>query len=510
MHLSALFYNIVEGNLLPGASVVTTTSPTAVSYVARLHFHKTIEILGFTSEQVQGYVENFAKDAPEDIVNAGKKIWEHIKTNMNLFSLCYIPVNCYIICACLLQVLKLHCKEGLTGVLPTKLTEIYQRALKIFFVRHDEQYRDQTSRPEDIQSKDMSPEVEDKIKPLAKLAFHGLKENRLIFGQQEVPEDLVNGALFYQLPDHRPDAFTCEAQYCFIHLTMQEFLAAKHITDTMKGEELRRFVADHIDKGEWQLVLQFLAGLLGEQAIDIFTDLLPQTTEKKYEFLLKNVVSYERDTVATCWPTRSEKHLAVTLMKCINESNESGSVVQSKLEEIGFNAVDFSECGLAPADCTAVVRFLQSCPQISLIDLSYNSIGSLGGVEIVKLFDNANCKLRSLNLAGNNIGDKGVEQLGKVLVNNNQLRSLNLKHNNIGDKGVKELVKAFVNNNELRSLNLGNNNIGDKGVQELAKGLVNNNELRSLNLWGNNGITEEAKIQIQQAYPNCEVIFEIV
>ena len=80
-------------------------------------------------------------------------------------------------------------------------------------------------------------------------------------------------------------------------------------------------------------------------------------------------VSDEPRTV-TCWPTDSEKHLAVTLMKCINESNESGSVVQSKLEEIGFNAVDFSSCRLAPADCTAVVRFLQSCPQISFINLS--------------------------------------------------------------------------------------------------------------------------------------------
>ena len=476
-NVSALFYNIVEGNLLPGASVVTTTRPTAVSDVTNLSFSKAFEILGFAFEQIEEYVTNFATDSPENVPDAGKKIWEHIKTNMNLFSLCYIPVNCYIICACLLQVLKLHCKEGLTGVLPTKLTEIYKKALKIFLVRHDE-HRDKPCRPEDIQSKDFSPEVEEEIKHLAKLAFDGLKENRLIFGQKKVPKDLINSALFHQLPDDRPDAFTREAQYCFIHLTMQEFLAAKHITDTMKGEELRRFVADHIDKGEWQLVLQFLAGLLGEQAIDIFTDLLPQTTEKKYEFLLKNVVSYERDTVATCWPTRSEKHLAVTLMKCINESNESGSVVQSKLGEIGFNAVDFSQCRLAPADCTAVVRFLQSCTQISLINLSSNNIGSLGCVEILKLFDNANCQLRSLNLAGNNIGDEGVKELAKVLVNNNESLSLNLAWNEIGDEGVEELAKAN----------------------------VNNNELRSLFLYGNNEITNEAKTQIQQAYLNCKVL----
>ena len=153
MHLSALFYNIVEENLLPGASVVTTTRPTAVSDVTPLHFHKTIEILGFTSEQVQEYVENFAKDAPEDIADAGMKIWEHIKTNMNIFSLCYIPVNCYIICSCLLQVLEFYSEKGkgLSGVgLPTKLTDIYRKALQLFFFRHDEQYRGE--RQEDTQN----------------------------------------------------------------------------------------------------------------------------------------------------------------------------------------------------------------------------------------------------------------------------------------------------------------------------------------------------------------------
>jgi len=379
----------------------------------------------------------------------------------------------------LLQVLEFYSQKGkdLTGVLPTKLTEMYQSVLKIFLVRHDGQHRDKHFRPKDIQSKDLSPKVVKKIKPLARLAFNGLSEKRIIFGQEEVAKDLVNSALFHQLPDDQEADDFRRAQYCFIHLTMQEFLAAKHITDTMKREELRRFVADHIDKGEWQFVLQFVAGLLGEQSIHIFTDLLPETTEEKEEDELMNDVSGERRTV-TCWPTDSEKHLAVTLMKCINESNESGSVVQSKLKEVGFNAVDFSQCRLAPADCTAVVRFLQSCTQISLINLSSNNIGSLGCVEILKLFDNANCQLRSLNLAGNNIGDEGVKELAKVLVNNNESLSLNLAWNEIGDEGVEELAKAN----------------------------VNNNELRSLFLYGNNEITNEAKTQIQQAYLNCKVL----
>jgi len=558
MPLSALFYNIVEGNLLRGAGVLTTTRPSAVEEVTNLPFDKTIEILGFASEQVEEYVEKFVKVAAQDVVDAGKKIWEHIKTNMNIFSLCYIPVNCLIICSCLLQVLKFHGEKALTGVgLPTKLTEIYQICVKLFFLRHNE-HRNKDLLQKDINSKHLPPKVEEKIRPLAKLAFDGLThvQKRLIFREKEVPEDLADIALFHRLQDSKPNPFTSEAQYCFIHLTMQEFFAAKHITETMKGEELRTFVADHIENGEWQLVLQFVAGLLGEQSIDIFTDLLPKTTEKKAESVLMFDYSLKGRTV-TCWPTKSEKDLALTLLKCIHETNVSGSVVQSKLEEIGFNAVDFSYCGLAPADCTAVVHFIEHIQQISLINLSFNNIGSLGCVEIVKLFDNTNCQLRGLNLrcndmddegveklsnvlensqlsslnlgennitvegvkhlskvvvngqlsslslGDNNIGDEGVKQLSKVL-ENNQLSSLNLWDNNITDKGLKQLSNVLVNS-QLSSLVLGSNKIGDEGVKQLSNILVNNNNLRRLNLCWNDEITDEAKEQIRQANPNCEV-----
>ena len=499
MLLSALFYNIVKGNLLPGASVLTTTRPTAVEDVTDLPFVKTVEIVGFASEQVQEYVENFAKDAAQSVADAGKKLWEHIKTNVNIFSLCYIPVNCLIICSCLLQILKFNSDKGLTGVgLPTSLTEIYQIAMKFFF-RH-EQYRDKDLRREDIDSKDLPPEVEKKIKPLAKLAFDGLKQKRLIFGQKEVPENLVNSALFHRLPDRKLDAFTDEAQYCFIHLTMQEFLAAKHITETMKGEELRRFVADHIKNDEWQLVLEFAAGLLGKNSITIFTDLLPKTTGEEDERLLMFDFSLKGRTV-TCWPTGSEKDLAVTVIKCIYETKESSSVVQSKLEEIGFNAVNFSACRLAPADCAAVVHCLNSVQQISLINLSSNNIGSLGCVEFVKLFNNSNCQLRGLNFGNNNIDDEGVKQLSNAVVNS-QLSSLNLGNNKITDEGVKQLSNAAVNS-QLSSLNLASNNITDEGVKQLSNAVVNS-QLSSLDLACNN-ITDEGVKQLSNAVVNSQL-----
>ena len=498
MPLSALFYNIVKGKLLPGATVLTTTRPTAVSDLTGFDFQRTFEIVGFASKQVEEYVDNFTKTAANE--DTGKKIWEHISTNMNIFTLCYVPVNLFIVCSCLLEVLNFENLSAGVG-LPTKLTEIYQMATKLFFFRHNKKYRDKPLHRENIESED-PPE----FKPLTKIAFDGIREKKLIFTSNEVSKDVVESALFHRLPDRRTAPFKHEAQFCFIHLTMQEFLAAKHVVDTMNEAELRTFVADHINKGEWQMVLQFVAGLLGDgdkPTINLFAELLPKTTDEKDERALMGDDSVERPTF-TCWPTKSEKHLAVTLMKCIYENNESGSVVQSKLEEIGFNAVDFSLCSLAPADCTAVVHVLKTCQQISLINLYRNNIGSLGCVEIVKLFDNSNCQLSSLNLDRNNITDEGVKLLSNALVNNNcKLSSLNLAGNNITDEGVKQLSNALVNNNcQLSSLNLEGNNITAEGAKQLSNAIVNNNcQLSSLDLTAND-INDEGVKQLSNALVN--------
>ena len=180
MPLATLYSKIVSGKILPGAAVVTTTKPTALSRIKVLPYDKEYEILGFASEEVEEYVENFTKDAAENSIGAGEKIWQHISTNMNLFSLCFIPVNCFIICSILCQVLKFYTKKGndLIGVgLPIKLTEIYKQTVKLFYFRHNEQYRDKCLNMEVLVSDEFPPE----FKQLGNVAFNGVREGRLIF-----------------------------------------------------------------------------------------------------------------------------------------------------------------------------------------------------------------------------------------------------------------------------------------------------------------------------------------
>ena len=287
MPLHALYNKIANRELLDGATLITTTRPTAVSCVKRLNFNRTVEILGFTSERVEDYVEKFTKadhDRDHDADGAKETIWQHISTILNLFSLSYIPVNLFIICSCLFYVLR-TCGPSR---LPTKLTEIYSIAIKIFFCRHNEQYRySETDCDQFVfkQFHELPSRVQDVFERLGKIAFEGIEKGKLIFGPREV-EGLEDCGLLHRLPDRAgPSPFAPrEQQFCFTHLTVQEFMAAKHLTDTLNDEELRTFVSDKIRDGKWAVVTQFIAGLLQEREVPlthIFTDLLPAKTLRR-------------------------------------------------------------------------------------------------------------------------------------------------------------------------------------------------------------------------------------
>ena len=504
MPLYALYEKLATGKLLNGAAVLTTTRPTALSCIERVDFDKVFEILGFSSEQVEEYVTKFA----EEEKHAGETIWRHIGGNRNILSLCYIPASCFIICSTLFQMVKFYGSKSLS--LPTKLTDIYKKAVKFFYLGHNEEFRGKNFTREDFESDDLPPEVEKKFEKLEKMAFEGIKEGRLVFGGNEV-RGLEGSALFHRLPDRETTPLKREQQFCFIHLTMQEFFAARHLAN-MNETELRNFVSTNIADGKWQLVFQFLAGLMNEKEnlpSEIITDLLPvETEEKESEFYNEEWTEDMEPRKVTCWPTGDKKHLAVTLFKCINESSEKEEIVQRKLPQINFNFVNFNGCQLTPVDCASVVTVIKNVQQISHLDLAYNNIGTLGCFEICKFLKCSKSQLSWLNLVGNQLTKEAAKYLAEAINSNNcQLRMLHLWQNNISDIGAQHLAEAINNNNcQLRTLNLSYNNISDIGAQHLAEAINNNNcQLRTLNL-SLNDISDKERNLLSNSQSQCKVI----
>ena len=488
MPLRCLYMKLVSGKLLPGCTVITTTRPTAVECVRHLKYKRTVEILGFTSEQIEDYVEKFTEG---DRV-AKETIWQHISTNINLFSLCYIPVNCFIICHCLLHLITISIFYG--GLeLPTKMTEIYSMTVKIFFYKHNRDDKYSCSKT-DVGTymykpfKQLHPENEMVFKRLGKIAFNGIKQGRLIFQSSEV-DGLEDCGLLHRLPDAKPHSLTEQpkAQYCFLHLTMQEFFAAKHVTDTMTKQEVRRFVADHINEGAWQVVTQFVAGLLEPDPdqemsnVDIFSELFPVSTQEPPEAIWMR----ERRTV-TVWPAKADRKLALNLCKCLYEINvKQQSAIQNKFAEIGFNEVCFQNCSVAPIECAAVLHVLKNVNRDLYLDLSDNRMGRLDCIEIGRALSNVNNKLTGLSLEDNDIEDQGAAHLCYALKDvNNKLTGLNLQSNNIGKQGAAHLCDALKDKNcKLINLDLSYDKIGDQGAAHLCDALKDKHcKLTNLNL----------------------------
>ena len=490
MPVSVLYKKLAAGELLRGASILATTRPTAVKYVAHVKFQRTVEIRGFTSENVEEYVEKFTRRYP----GAKEKIWGHIKSNINLFSLSYIPVNCFLICHCLLQ--SILCESS---QLPRRMTDIYQMTVKMFLFNHMPN-REGFPREEleKLKSTHMyepfenfPQELQKIFNSLGEIAFKGIEQGRLLFESSEV-SGLEDCGLLHKLPDLKPKAWNDprKSQFCFIHLTVQEFFAAKHLVNTMTKEKIKRFVSDHIKHGTWQVVLQFVAGLLNSSS-DIFIKLLPKTSKGK-------------------WPPIEDKDLAVQVCKCLYEINdEQQPVLQNKIEEMKFNAVDFGSCSLAPIDVAAVLHFLENAEEVLFIDLSDNQLGDLGANEVKKFIVNRKRKLKELNLTRTNLTDNAAKDFAEALEHSNcKLETLYLCNNNFTDNAAKDFAAALEHSNcKLETLDLSYNNFTDNAAKDFAAALEHSNcKLKTLYL-SNNNFTDNAAKDFAEAleHSNCKL-----
>ena len=479
MPVSVLYEKLAAGELLRGASILATTRPTAVKHVAHVNFQRTVEIRGFTSENVEEYVEKFTRGYPE----AKEKIWGHIKSNINLFSLSYIPMNCFLICHCLLQ--SILCESS---QLPTKMTDIYQMTVKMFLFNHMHN-REGFSRKEleNLKSTHMyepfenfPEEIQKILNSLEEIAFKAIEEGRLLFESSEV-SGLEDCGLIHRLPDLKPKAWNDprKSQFCFIHLTVQEFFAAKHLVKTKTKKKIQRFVCNHISDGTWQVVQQFVAGLLNSTS-DIFIKVLPKPSRGQ-------------------WPGRKDKDLAVQVCKCLHEINdEQQPLLQNKTRKIKFNAVDFSRCSLTPIDAAAVLHFLENAEEVLYIYLSNNEFGDLGANEVKKFIVNKERKLKELYLSNNKFSDNAAKDFAAALKHSNcKLESLDLSFNNFTDKAAKDFAAALKHSNcELESLYLSGpgNNFTDNAAEDFTAALKHSDcKLESLYLSLNNFTDNAAK-----------------
>ena len=490
MPFSALYVKLVKGNQLPGASVLTTCRPNVVHSVAGLKFDRQVEIMGFTPEKVKKYVHKFCENDTATV----NRIWRHISSNLELLSLCYIPVNSYIVCSFLEHLITLQGQDsGVT--LPTTSTEIYEGALRLFIFKHHPEFKGKPLTVDYLMGNVGFPvPVEETLTQVGSLAKTGIEERRLVFNSVEV-RGVQNCGLFNRMPDSQISAFRFNSQFCFIHLILQELLAAREIAK-MDPSDLSDFITSNASDPKWHMVIQFVAGLLRGQENEV----------------INSFISLLHDSLKEAGPQTKQKILL--MIKCLLEYNNE-TVVEKAASELQRNSkfsnrIDLSFCQVTPVDCVAIAFFIKHLHELNELNLGYNNITDEGVFHLHDVLKYANCKLTELNLEGNRIiTDKGLLHLCDSLKDANcKLAGLNLVGIDVTDQGVSHLCDALKDVNcKLAELSFVSEEIKDQGVSHLCDALKGANcKLTKLSL-ASGSITDQSVSHLCDALKdaNCKL-----
>ncbi|XP_034561760.1 NLR family CARD domain-containing protein 3-like isoform X3 [Notolabrus celidotus] len=242
--INLLLTNLIQGNLLPSALVWITSRPAAANQIPPSRVDRVTEVRGFTDAQKEEYFRRRISD--EDL---SSRIISHIKTSRSLHIMCQIPVFCWITATVLEHMMSTEQR----GELPKTLTDMYSHFLLVQTKRKRKKYAEG---PETSPQELMEADGEVLLK-LGRLAFEHLEEGNIMFYQEDLERcglDVTEASVYSGLCTEifkRECVILQETVYCFVHLSVQEFLAAVymiHCFTTRNREVLKGFLKDNMFK----------------------------------------------------------------------------------------------------------------------------------------------------------------------------------------------------------------------------------------------------------------------
>ncbi|XP_029997420.1 NLR family CARD domain-containing protein 3-like [Sphaeramia orbicularis] len=486
--VDVLLMNLIRGNLLPSARLWITTRPAAANQIPAQCVDMVTEVRGFKDPQKEEYFKKRFRDEEQT-----KTIISHIKTSRSVHIMCHIPVFCWITATVLEDVLK----TTEEAQLPKTLTEMYIHFLevqtKVKNIKYDG--RSETD-------PHWSPETRAMIESLGKLAFEHLKKGNLIFYESDLTEcgiDIssasVHSGVFTQIFIEEIGLYQ-DKRFCFIHLSVQEFLAAFHVHQTFintgvnllseeqttpqsSGSAETQFYQTAVEKalqspnGHLDLFLRFLLGLSLPANQSLLHGLLKQTrssseTEKKTAEYIKTMISEKLS---------AEK--SINLFHCLNELKDQ-SLVKEIQQFLSSGRLNTDK--LSPAQWSALIFILLSSEKdLDVFDLKKYSDSEEALLRLIPVVKASNKAL----LRGCNLSEASCEVLSSVLRSqSSSLRDLDLSNNDLKDSGLKILCTGLESPDcKLEILRLSGCLITEEGCSSLVSALKSNpSHLRLLDL----------------------------
>ncbi|XP_076003665.1 uncharacterized protein LOC142996588 isoform X2 [Genypterus blacodes] len=516
--VDVLLTNLIRGKLLPSARLWITTRPAAANQIPAESIDMMTEVRGFTDPQKEEYFRKRFKDEMK-----ANSIISHIKTSRSLHIMCHIPVFCWINGTVLEDVMKTRER----GNLPKTLTEMYIHFLivqtKLKNIKYDGGA--QTDPLWNKKSRKM-------IMSLGKLAFDQLQKGNLIFYESDLAEcgmDItaasVYSGVFTQVFKEERGLYQNQV-FCFVHLSVQEFLAAlyvhlRFITSgvnllsedqrtsmwsklSVKKHKLRRLHQSAVDEalkcpsGHLDLFLRFLLGLSLSTNQTLLQGLLGHTGSSS-ETKQSLVVQYIKEKISE----NLSVERSINLFHCLSELKDL-----SLVEEIQYQLTSgcLSTDNLSPAQWSALVfNLLSSEEDLDVFDLRKYSASEEA---LLRLLPVVNASKKAL-LSGCNLSERSCEALSSVLSSqSSSLRDLDLSHNDLPDSGVKLLSAGLESPHwKLETLRLSDCNLSSRSCEALSSVLSpQSSSLRHLDLSHND--LQDSGVKLLSAgleSPHCKL-----
>ncbi|XP_073479538.1 NACHT, LRR and PYD domains-containing protein 3-like [Aquarana catesbeiana] len=517
-HKEIILQSLLRRQVLPQSSLIITTRSLAMEKLNTfIDDSRNVEIQGFTRDDREEYVHKFFGNKED-----ADKVLSIIKDNDVVYTMCAVPITCWIVCT----VMKQEIRKDLDSIQCHTMTSIYLLYLEVLLTHHSK--------------KEQSvPRKQTCLKKLCALANQGVLNRQILFEKKdlerhglsldEVESVFLNENIFHW--DVRNQ--TC---YSFIHLSVQEFLAALYygmddgsgsmegtfLPEICEGKPLDDFRSDY---SHLVLSVQFLFGLLNENPVKTFSESTGITISLRakpaiiewamkgnepamIDRIMKGINrTLHTQTIFCLYETQDEDFIRRVMSGCKDLelcSSHTDHLWMKRnyykqlnyclktLKRENFQSLHFSWLTVGPEIQKLLSPFLHRSQKVRFWQCTITSKDCRGkdnAEEEDSSSSEDEMKCDSLSFLISSSGYKmKCDSLSFLMNPESKIQELELVECGVTSSACDDLRSILINNRSLTRLDLSGNKLEDSGIKLLCEGLRHPGcTLQSLRVWGCKG-----------------------